>query len=119
MVFDYTRSIDKLTLTAEQLEKYYQCTFFPITDLILIGLESRYRASDIPEEILSAASLTANSAFEEVQTNPTVENWFQDKLGQSKNELLVLQKQLQDSPERLTYRVCNSLIKSMLKMIDE
>lgn len=146
MVFDHTRSRERLTLTAKQLEKYYQCTFSPITDIMLIGLESQHRASgipalsqsqgriycwrdletdwargtiNIPGEILGAASLTVDSTLEEVQASSTVKDWFQDELGQSRNELLALKKELQNSPERLTSRVCNSLIESMLKKIDE
>lgn len=49
IIFDYQRSRERRFLSFEELENYYQRAFFPVVNLMLIGLGSRFRASDIPE----------------------------------------------------------------------
>lgn len=49
IIFDYQRSRERRPLSSEELENYYKRSFFPVVNLMLIGLGSRFRASDIPE----------------------------------------------------------------------
>jgi hypothetical protein len=146
MAFDHERARYRLTLSTKQLEDYYRCTFFPITDLMLIGLESQFRAVDIPalsysqgrvysvkdleadwevgiinipKEVLDSASLTEHSLSEDVKRNPVVMSWFTGQLLESKKGLLGLQAGLAESSERLTSIVCNSMIWSMLRDVDK
>jgi len=146
IAFDYCRSRYRLALSERQLEGYYRCTFFPLTDLMLIGLESQFRAVDIPalsysqgwvysvkdleadwengiinipREVLASASLTEHSLLRDVESNPVVRSWFTGQLLESKKQLLELRTRLAKSSERLTSIVCNSMIWSMLRDIDK
>lgn len=48
IVFDYERSRKRRPLSADGLEDYYRSAFFPVVNLMLIGLGSKFRATDIP-----------------------------------------------------------------------
>lgn len=143
MVFDHQRAKKRRVLTAEQLKIYYQQTFFPVINLMLIGLGSKFRACDIPElsfcqgrvytirdlqsdwnagiinipeEILNGAGLTAHSSYKDVIQSP-VQTWFQAELMDCERELLSLKSKLDASDEKLTKKMCGGLINPMLKFI--
>lgn len=145
MVFDHQRAKERKPLSAEQLDEYYQQTFYPLHNIMLIGLGSRFRACDIPEmsfcqsrvysvrdleadwhkglinipaEVLNEAGLANNSIFTEVTKSGIVETFFQTELQKCKPKLEMLQAKLKDSSEGLTFRIYNSLIKSMLRFIE-
>lgn len=144
MVFDNQRLQGRQSLTAEQLAEYYRRTFFPVHNIMLIGLGSSLRASDIPEfslcqgrvysvehlqadwragiiniptEILGAAKLTPDSPYQEVTKSPNFKNWAQDELQESKAALFSVQSKFPLS-EKLACRIYNNLTRSMLKFID-
>ena len=73
---------------------------------------------NIPQEVLTEADLTSHSIFPEVRRNPVVRNWHRGELLKSRPELLVLQKELESSGEKITYLMGNGLIKPMLKLVD-
>lgn len=145
MIFDNQRLQERQLSTTEQLAEYYRRTFFPVHNIMLIGLGSTLRASDIPEfslcqgrvysvehlqadwrtgiinvptEILKTAELTPDSAYQEVTESPIFKDWAQNELQESKAALLSVQSRFPLS-EKLTYRIYNSLTKSMLKFIDK
>ena len=118
MVFDHQRLQDKQVLTTDQLAKYYQQTFAPVHNIMLIGLGSSLRASDIPdfslcqgrvysvehlradwkagiinipEEILKIAELTPQSTCEEITESSVVKIWAENELRESKTALLSVQ----------------------------
>lgn len=145
MVFDYNRQQTRQELSTEQLQDYYRKTFYPIHNIMLVGLGSTLRAVDIPTfslcqgrvysvehlqadwrvgiinipvEVLRAAELTAKSPYEIVKKSSIVETWAQNELQESKEELLRLRRMFQASTERITPRIYNGLIGSMLKVTD-
>lgn len=145
MVFDNQRLKERRPLTSEQLKEYYQQTFFPLHNIMLIGLGSSSRACDIPEmsfcqgrvysvrdieadwnkgiinvpsEILSDAGLTNNSTFLEVTESDVVKKWFKTELQACRGELEMLQTRFNESPKTLTSRIYNTLIRSMLRFIE-
>lgn len=144
MVFDNQRQSARRTLTTEQLNDYYLRTFSPLNNLMLIGLSSGLRASDIPEfslcqgrvyslehlsadwrigiinvpkEILEAAVLNSGSTFLEVIKSPVFKIWAQNELLESKAALLSLQEKFNCLPEKLTTRIYDTLTGSMLHFI--
>ena len=146
ITFDYERSRNRQSLSLERLEMYYQRAFFPVVNLMLVGLGSKLRAIDIPAlsfcqgrvytvrdleedwqrgiiniptEVLSEGELSPNSPFQTVRNNNVVNTWFSSELLRSKPELLILQGRLKVSSERLTYLMCNGLIQPMLKLIGQ
>lgn len=146
IVFDFKRSQDRCALSGEELDKYYQRTFSPVINLMLIGLQSQLRSRDIPElvscqgrvysirdlrddwtrgtiniprEVLQDAKLTSHSSFEAIRSSGTINNWFNHELSRSQQELQGLQTRLSDSPEWLTVRMCNGLIHPMIRFVDK
>ena len=145
MVFDYHRRQDRQELSTKQLNDYYKKTFFPVHNIMLVGLEATLRAADIPtfslcqgrvysvehlqadwrvgiinisEEVLKAADLTSQSSYEMVRQSPIVNSWARNELQESKAELLLLRRMFQASTEKITPRIYNVLIGSMLKVTD-
>lgn len=145
MVFDYHRQQDRQELSTEQLRDYYRKTFFPIHNIMLVGLGSSLRTADIPTfslcqgrvysvehlqadwrvgiiniptEVLRAAGLTSQAPYETVRQSPIVTAWVRNELQESKTELLLLRKMFQASAEKITPRIYNALIGSMLKVTD-
>lgn len=144
MVYDHQRLQERQALTAEQLAEYYRRTFFPVHNIMLIGLGSSLRSSDIPEfslcqgkvysvehlqadwkagiinvpeEILRIAELNPQSTYEEVIESSVVKIWAENELREAKTALLSVQTRFPLS-ERLTSRIYNGLTKSMLKFIN-
>lgn len=144
MVFDYHRRQTRQELSAEQLQDYYQKTFYPLHNIMFICLGSNLRATDIPtfslcqgqvysiehlqadwrvgiinipKEVLKTAGLTSHSPFEAVKKSPEINAWAQNELQKSRIELLSLQKMLQTSTEGITTKIYNGLIDSMMKAI--
>lgn len=145
MVFDYHRRQTRQELSTGQLKDYYRKTFFPVHNIMLMGLGSTLRAADIPtfsfcqgrvysvehlpadwqvgiinipEDVLRSAGLTSQSPYEMVKKSPVVETWASNELQESKAELLSLRNMLQASTEKITPRIYNALIGSMLKVTD-
>lgn len=145
MVFDYHRQQDRQELSTEQLKDYYRKTFFPVHNIMLVELGSSLRATDIPtfslcqgrvysvehlqadwrvgiinipEEILRAAGLTSQAPYEIVRQSQVINTWAHNELQESKAELLSLRSMFQASTEKITPRVYNALIRSMLKVTD-
>lgn len=145
MVFDYHRQQTRQELSIEQLKDYYRKTFFPVHNIMLVGLGSNLRAADIPtfslcqgrvysvehlqadwrvgiintpEEILRAAGLTSQAPYEMVRQSPVVNTWARNELQESKADLLSLRSMFQVSTEKVTPRIYNALIGSMLKVTD-
>lgn len=145
MVFDYHRRQDRQELSTEQLRDYYEKTFFPIHNIMLVGLGSTLRATDIPTfslcqgrvysvehlqadwrvgiinvpaEVLRAARLTSQAPYEIVRQSPVVNTWARNELQESKVELLSLRNMFQASTEKVTPRIYNFLSGSMLKVTD-
>lgn len=146
MVFDYKRSKERRMLSKEELANYYHDTFFPIVNLTLIGLGSRFRATDIPTlsycygrvytardleedwqrgvinvpaEILKEAELTQHSPIEEVKENTIVTGWLRSELLGSQPELLALKDQLKASGEKITPMLCNGVLKTASRFMRE
>lgn len=145
MLFDHQRRQERQTLTAEQLTDYYRKTFSPINNLLLIGLQSELRSHDIPEfslcqgrvysakhlqsdwqagiinipaEVLHAASLTPNSAYEDVDQSFIVRSWIKGELQRSKTELSSVVQTRFPLSGKLTRIIYKVLAKPMLKFID-
>lgn len=146
IIFDYHRSRERKSLPRSELDQYYKKTFFPVINLLLIGLQSELRASDIPtfaycqgriytirdlrtdwgrgtinvpQEVLETAGLSTNSSYPDLIQNPRLQQWIQEELTQNKQELLKLQWRMQSNSHDLTYTICNLYIRSMLKFIDK
>lgn len=146
IVFDFNRSQERRALTGQELEEYYWRTFFPVVNLMLIGLQSQYRAVDLPEliypqgrvytvrdlkedwpkgtiniptEVLGKTGLSPNSQLRDLQVSRDVNVWFDQELTRSREDLQTLQTRLADSPEWLTVRMCNGLINPMMRFIDQ
>lgn len=145
MVFDYHRQQTRQELSAEQLQDYYRKTFYPVHNIMLVGLGSNLRATNIPtfslcqgrvysvehlqadwrvgiinipEEVLRTAGLNAQSPYEMVRRSPVVNAWAHNELQESRTELLTLRKMFQSLQEKITPRIYNGLIGSMLKVTD-
>ncbi|MFH1833150.1 MAG: squalene/phytoene synthase family protein [Candidatus Levyibacteriota bacterium] len=145
MVFDYQRLQARQELSAEQLTDYYKKTFYPIHNIMLVGLGSTLRATDIPtfslcqgrvysvehlqadwkvgiinipEEVLRTAGLSAQSPYETVRQSSVVNAWARNELRESRTELLMLRKMFQASPERITPRIYGGLIGSMMEVVN-
>ena len=145
MVFDYHRQQGRQELSTKQLEDYYRKNFFPLHNIMLVGLGSSLRAADIPtfslcqgrvysvehlhddwrmgiinipKEVLRSSGLTSQSPYEMVRESGVVNIWACEELGESREELLSLQKMFQTSTERVTPRIYNALIGSMLQATD-
>lgn len=146
MLFDYQRAQERRVLTKAELEEYYKTTFFSVLNLMFIGLESKLRAQDvpalsycqgkvysirdlekdwtggilnIPQEVLTATSLSPHNSYEEVQASPLIQDWMQNELLQSKQQLLVAQGVIAATSEWTTQRLCNGLITPMITYIDK
>ena len=144
MVFDYQRAGERQVLSEKELNNYYHDTFFSVVNLTLIGLESQFRASDIPalsygqgrvfsvrdldedwqsgvinipQEILEQAQLDQNSPITEVTKNPIINDWLRNQLVGSKQELTTVKNQLKASGERITPMLCNGVLKTASKLI--
>lgn len=146
MLFDYERAQDRRVLTEEALQQYYKTTFFSVLNLMFIGLESKLRAEDvpalsycqgkvysirdlekdwkggiinIPQEVLTAASLSSQNSYEEVQAAPQIQEWMTQELLQSKRQLILTQGVITATSEWTTQRLCDGLIDPMLHYIDK
>lgn len=146
MIFDHHRSRKREALSAEQLDSYYRHAFLPLHNLMFIGLGSDIRAGDVsklahaqgavysardlkddwnkgiinlPSEVLSAASLSSMSKFEEVQSSPLIKEYLMDQLTKSKRDLEELNLRLDSCLEWLTVKMCRGLIKPMIKFINK
>lgn len=142
MIFDYERQEERRVLTTEELEDYFLGTFNTWVNIMLLGLDSKFRSNDIPalsysqgwiysmrdlpidwergvvnipQEILTEARLKPDCSLEELLGNERVLHWFNQSLSLLKPELLLLRKQLKRCGEPVTYLVCNKFISSMLK----
>lgn len=143
MIFDYKRAGDRRVLSKQELENYYHDTFFPLVNLALIGLESQFRANDIPalsygqgrvfsvrdleedwqrgvinipKETLDEAQLTQHSSIEEVNRNPIITDWLRSELSESKPQLLAVKAKLKASGEKITPMLCNGVIKTASRL---
>lgn len=146
MMFDFSRSQERRVLTGQDLEQYYVRTFHPVVNLMLIGLQSQYRADDLPEltcsqgrvytvrdikddwprgtinipaEVLEKAGLSPNHQLNDVQSSEVIREWFNYELRRSHQDLKKLQDRLTGSPEWLTVKMCSGLINPMLRFIDK
>lgn len=146
VIFDYERAEERRVLNFDELEDYYWKAFSPVVNLSLIAVQSQFRANDIrelsicqgivyslrdlkedwahgiiniPSEVLDRAGLDEYSSYEEVSTNPGVIKWFKEELDYCQLALISLQNKLKESRERITFMMCNVLINSMLKTIDD
>lgn len=145
IIFDYIRSEQRQALSEKELDEYYWKTFSSVINILLIGLKSEIRATDIPElsrsqgrlysirdlktdwergtinipqEVLGAAGLSANSSVNELTNNQTLKDWFETQAEISRDELISLQAKLDKSGEKLTYTLCNFMMKWMIDFAD-
>lgn len=143
ILFDYHRSRIRKILTEKELKKYYQQTFFPVIDLMLIGLNSKLRAKDIaefsfcqgrvytirdldqdwkkgiiniPKEILTKAKLNPDSSVGEIKNSTVVKDYFRQQLLLCRRKLSTLEKKLARADESLTTRMCMGLINPLYKL---
>ncbi len=143
ILFDYHRAKTRLVLTEKQLKKYYQRTFFPVVDLMLIGLNSKLRAKDIvefsfcqgrvytirdldqdwrkgiiniPKKMLVKANLTGNSSVLEVKNSTVIKDYFRRQLLLCRQELPILEKKLAKANESLTAKMCMYLANPLYKL---
>lgn len=143
MLFDYHRAKTRAVLTAKELKDYYQRTFFPVINLMLIGLGSGLRAKDIPQlsfcqgriytirdldqdwtkgiinipkEVLKKAHQTPDSSIEQIRNSPSVQDWFAGQLQLCRHDLLILEKKLTSINEALTAKMCMGLINPLHKL---
>lgn len=146
MVFDYQRHQAREEMSTEQLQDYYKRTFFTLNNIILVELGSTLRAVDIPtfslcqgrvysvehlqadwrtgiinipKDVLETAALTSKSPYEMVKSSPIINAWARKELQESKEELLSLRKMFRTSRERITPRMYDVLIGSMLHVTDK
>lgn len=145
MIFDFQRSKDRSVLTQRELDQYYHDTFFPVINVMLIGLNSKLRAGDIselafsqgrvysvrdltddwskgiiniPKEVLQRASLSNIAPVMDIQNSSVIHEWFLEQLTLSQEEIDRFTKKLNGSDEWLTIKMCNGLIKPMRRFID-
>lgn len=144
MVFDHQRAKGRSLLSAAEVEAYYGRIFLPVINIMLIGVRSQLRASDIPElalsqgrvysvrdlendwragviniprEVLGEAGLRPYYPVGDVTINPVVRNWNRKQLEKGKEELAILQTKLALA-EPLTRTVCNYLTGPMHRVIN-
>lgn len=143
ILFDHQRIKKRKILTTKEIKNYYKKTFFPVINLMLIGLNSKLRANNIPQlsfcqgriytvrdldtdwargvinipkEVLKRAKLTTNSTVERVKSNPIIIGWFRKELLQCQKDLPILEAKLQSTNESLTTRMCMGLINPLYKL---
>ena len=144
MVFDYQRSKERRVLSRQELDEYYHDTFFSVVNLTLIGFNSQFRASDIPElsygqgrvfsvrdldedwqrgvinipkEILWEANLNQYSKIAEVRSSAIIREWLISELSQSREGLIAVKIKLDQSGEKLTSRLCNGVTKTASQLL--
>lgn len=144
IVFDHKRAGERRVLSQKELDDYYHATFFPVVNLALIGIDSQFRAKDIPalsygqgrvfsvrdlkedwqrgvinipKEVLGQTQLTQHSSIEELKTNPTVTNWLRSELSESELALLAVKAKLKASGEKITPLLCNGVIKTASRLM--
>ncbi|MCL4386807.1 squalene/phytoene synthase family protein [Patescibacteria group bacterium] len=144
MIFDYERALKRRPQTTKELRLYYHDTFFPVVNILLVGIGSRLRAKDIPElsfaqgeiysirdfpedwqrgvlnvpiEVLNAAGLSTNSSSEEVGSSRVVRDFFAGELARGKDNLTSLRNKLNQSGEWKTAKTCHLLARPMEKYI--
>lgn len=144
MLFDYDRAQEKRVLSQQRLQLYYENTFMPVLNLMLIGIRSRLRAADMPQlaqcmgrvysildiqedwprgiiniplEIFESSNLSVDNTVQEVWRNPSVQQWFQQELSESRRDLVTTEAELRCQAEPLTFSVCNERISHMLRVI--
>ncbi len=145
IIFDHERASERRVLSAEKIEQYYHNAFDPVINITLLAIDSNLRSGDIPslsysqgrvysardfkedwqrgiinvpEEVISSAGLYPRSSFEEAGGNSKITDWFHQSLVVTKPDLLEAQLLLNQSGERQTQVVGNSLISPMLKYIE-
>ncbi len=143
MLFDYHRAKERKVLTRSELDKYYENTFFPVVNIMLIGINSRLRATDIPElsfcqgriysirdldtdwtrgtinipsEVLEQAKLSTSSTIREIRSSSVVRSWFRQQLNQSQDELPNLETRLAKADEGLTSMLCMGLVHPLYRL---
>lgn len=144
MLFDYDRAKERRTLSKAELTTYFQETFSPITNIILISVESQLRATDIselaqcqgiiysardlnkdwnqgrvniPEEILQEAGLSSLSTIAEVRRHPAIKNWFWHELVRTRAKLLQVQEKINKTSEKNTKMIFHVLTDQMQKLL--
>lgn len=140
MIFDYGRSQERLVLTQQELADYYQHTFSPVVNILLIGLKSELRATDMPEiastqgrlytlrdiekdwprgtinipaEVLEEAKLTGESKLADVKASAEVKNWAQAECRENLKDLDRLNAFLDENAEPAVKLVCGKMTKWM------
>lgn len=144
MVFDYERAGERRVLSKEELNNYYRYTFLSVVNLTLIGLNSRFRASNIPalsygqgrvfsvrdlnedwqrgvinipKEILEQAQLDQNSSITDLTKNEIIKDWSYNELVESKQGLIAVKEQLRNSGEKITPMLCNGVLKTASRLM--
>lgn len=142
MIFDCQRSRERTVLTKQELDEYYWKTFSPVVNILLVGLKSKLRASDIPtlslaqgrlyslrdletdwsrgtinvsQKMLAQSCLTANSSIEEVKDNPEIQKWFKEECASNLGDLNALRDSLKENSETVTNAICGRMTKWMIK----
>ncbi len=143
ILFDFQRAKKRKVLKKKELKKYYQNTFFPVINLMLIGLNSKLRSKDIPQlsfcqgiiytirdlktdwqrgiinipkEILKKAKLTAKSNIDKIKDSPIIKNWFKKEMINCQKDLEILEKKLTKNNESLTTKFCMGLTSPLFKL---
>lgn len=138
MLFDFKRAKERRVLTREQLERYYDDTFTPVTNIALIIAGSSLRTGYMPEivttqghiftvrdlkkdleqgiiniplEELERAEMNADSVnYGNVRRNSTLVSWLDNEIRTYRGELQSLRGKLSDAGSR---NVCLPLILQM------
>jgi hypothetical protein len=146
MLFDHERSKEKRILTKGELEEYYRKTFFPVVNIMLIGLNSRLRAVDIPElsfcqgrvysvrdldtdwrrgviniprEVLEQANLSTDAPIGVVRHSSAVKDWICRQLHQVVEELPNFELKLAEANEGLTNLLCRGLTSPLYRLSEK
>lgn len=145
MIFDYDRAQERNVLSAQEIHTYYENSFFPVVNLMLIGLQSQIRVIDIPgialaqprvysirdlaidwqrgilnvpAEILMQAQLSSNSSVEEVQQSPLISEWQTEEVSKARNEANEARKVLLSiKNERTTQLMCQKLLNTVDELV--
>lgn len=145
LLFDYGRTKNRRVMSSTELNDYYLTRFSPFMNIFLTGVDSKFRARDIPKfcssigvvysasdlgadwgrgvinvpkEVLDSAGLTSDSEVTSVKESPVINRWFTDGLQESKAGLLEVRNKLRGASEAIPSLACSRIIKENDRMLE-
>lgn len=147
MVFDNVRAKERRVLSAPEVQEYYEHSFVPIVNIMLIGLQSVLRVHDVPglalsqprvfsvrdletdwergiinvpKEVLEKANLNGNSPVEDVRSSTAFKEWSLEQTMRACDEAAEVRKTLDElEGEKTTKLMCNQLLKTVDALVDQ